>query len=389
MATATRSTRRARTSAAKAGPPPLTVDELVPHDNVPAELPVPDEIADQLRRHAVHVTLRDGRVSLDPAEVLVPDRELGKGVWRLTAPEDAIVGLPGRTAVLEKRSSARSATTPAAQEAFRPSWVDHVYHPKLSGLPPQAAIRRLDGKLVQPYYGVYPPDDRRIYYPTGYPWHCIGRVFTWTDASNPSWSFYGSGVLIGGRLVLTAGHMVPWGSPSWKMLFVPGYYDGQSVNGPGAQSWVSDCRGWNTGGSVAAHDMAVCRLYTPLGGWLGYLGARSYSSDWEDGPYWTLCGYPSSITGGARPSYQSGIPVLDDDSDWGAEELEHHGDATPGDSGGPFFGFWNDGPYAIGTTSGGERIFGTPFGWWDEDNNIEAGGAAMVDLVRWGRQNWA
>ena len=196
------------------------------------------------------------------------------------------------------------------------------------------------------------------------------------------------GVLIGGRVMLTAGHLVPWGSSNWKMLFVPGYYDGQSVDGPGAVSWVSDCHGWNTGGSVAAHDMAVCRLYTPLGGWLGYMGARTYSDSWEDQPYWTLCGYPGAVAGGNRPSFQNGIPVLDDDSDGGALELEHHGDATGGDSGGPFFAWWTDGPYAIGTTSGGERISGGFLGIGDEDNNIEAGGGAMVDLVKWGRQNW-
>lgn len=386
MATTERRATKA-VSRKAAATPPLTVDELVQRDNTPAEMPLPEDIDAQLRRHEVHLTLRDPRLSIDPANVLVEDRELGKGVWRLTAPEDAIVGLPGRTAILEKRPASRNGGG-AAAEAFRPAWVDHVYHPKLSGLPERMAIRRIGGKLVEPYYGVYAPDDRRVYYPSGYPWQCIGRVFTWTNASSPNWSFYGSGVLIGGRVMLTAGHMIPWGSSNWKMLFVPGYYDGQSVNGAGAQSWVSDCYGWNTGGTVAAHDMAVCRLYTPLGGWLGYLGAKTYDSSWQDGNYWTLCGYPYSITGGARPSYQSGIPVLDDDSDGSAEELEHHGDSTPGDSGGPFFGFWNDGPYAIGTTSGGERIYNTPFGWWDEDNNIEAGGAAMVDLVRWGRQNW-
>jgi hypothetical protein len=43
------------------------------------------------------------------------------------------------------------------------------------------------------------------------------------------------------------------------------------------------------------------------------------------------------------------------------------------------FGFWNDGPHAIGTTSGGETISGGFLGIGDEDNNIAAGGNAMVD----------
>lgn len=52
------------------------------------------------------------------------------------------------------------------------------------------------------------------------------------------------------------------------------------------------------------------------------------------------------------------------------------------------FVFWNDGPDAIGTVSGGESISGGLFGWGDEDNNIAAGGDAMVDLVRWAHSNW-
>jgi hypothetical protein len=139
---------------------------------------------------------------------------------------------------------------------------------------------------------------------------------------------------------------------------------------------------------VAAHDIAVLRLYDSVGSWLGWMGTKVYDSSWQGGQYWTLAGYPGSIAGAERPSYQSGIPVLDNDGDGDAQEIEHHGSATPGDSGGPFFGFWSDGPYAIGTTSGGEAITGTPFGWWNEDNNIEAGGQAMVDLVLWAEANW-
>ena len=44
--------------------------------------------------------------------------------------------------------------------------------------------------------------------------------------------------------------------------------------------------------------------------------------------------------------------------------------------------FWDDGPYSIGTTSGGEIEAG------GEDNNVEAGGKAMVDLVQWALANW-
>src|SRR5437588_4195058 len=57
--------------------------------------------------------------------------------------------------------------------------------------------------------------------------------------------------------------------------------------------------------------------------------------DWEGGNYWTLAGYPGAIAGANRPSRQMWWPVLDDDSDGNAEEIEYEADATPGDSGGP------------------------------------------------------
>jgi hypothetical protein len=114
---------------------------------------------------------------------------------------------------------------------------------------------------------------------------------------------------------------------------------------------VTDAYGYNPDNHVVSHDMAVMRLADPLGSWLGYFGAMPYDDNWEGGNYWTLVGYPSAVTS-ERPSYQSGIAVLDDDEDGDAQELEHHGDDTGGDSGGPFFGWWTDGPYVVGTVSG-------------------------------------
>ena len=113
------------------------------------------------------------------------------------------------------------------------------------------------------------------------------------------------------------------------------------------------------------------------------------NDDWEGGGYWELTGYPGAVANAQRPSYEAGIAVLDDDSDGDAVELEHHGDATAGDSGGPFFGFWGDGfPYVIGTVSGGENISGGFLGIGNEDNNICAGGKAMVDMINWARNAW-
>jgi hypothetical protein len=171
------------------------------------------------------------------------------------------------------------------------------------------------------------------------------------------------------------------------MLFVPGYWDGNSALGAGAHSWTEFYQGWDTGEGLA-HDVAVLKLYDPIGSRLGWMGTKVYDDDWEGGNYWTLAGYPGAIAGGERPSRQSGIAVLDDDGDSTGTELEHHGDASEGDSGGPFFGFWDDGPYAVGAVSAGETKSGGFLGIGDEDNNICAGGQAMVDLVNWARHSW-
>jgi hypothetical protein len=133
--------------------------------------------------------------------------------------------------------------------------------------------------------------------------------------------------------------------------------------------------------------MAILRLSEPLGDWLGYFGARVYNDSWEDEAYWELWGYPSDILYGERPTYQAGIAVIDDDSDGNAIEIEHLGDTFGGSSGGPLFGYWDDGPYVIGTHSGYTYNPGT-LGIGYEDNNLAAGGNALVDLINSARTDW-
>jgi V8-like Glu-specific endopeptidase len=247
-------------------------------------------------------------------------------------------------------------------------------------------MHRVDGRLFEPHYGVFGADNREVYYPSGYPWTCIGKIFVWDDFSQPFPAWSGSGVLIGPRVVLTAGHMAPWGSNNWAMQFIPAFYDGGSTLGASVGSYVSDYWGYDTGDHVSAWDMLVLRLYTPLGNTYGYFGTKDYSSSWEGGNYWTLAGYPGAVAGANRPSRQMWWPVLDDDSDGSAEEVEYEADATDGNSGGPVFGFWSGWPYAIATHSGGSK---TTFLWWTlEDTNVGAGGGALNSLVAWARSNW-
>jgi V8-like Glu-specific endopeptidase len=364
---------------------PLTPSQLVFRENVAATEQLSDDMARHLARRRLYVSTPDAKADLSAHLKRHTDVA---GVWYTDLTTKSVVGLPGRTAErLDPKSIPKNILGKTHLDGYRPPWADHVFHPKLSGVPdaPATFLRTIKGRRIRPNYGVFGSDDRVPYYPSGYPWQCIGRVFTWTDSSQPGWSFYGSGVLVGPRHVLTAGHVAPWGSPNWSMLFVPGYYDGSSVVGSGANSWVSDFRSLDSGAAtVSAHDMSILRLYDPLGDQLGYFGSKVYDRSWQDGNYWTLVGYPSMVTA-ERPSYQVGIPVLDNDVDGDAMELEHQGDATGGDSGGPFFGIWPDGfPYVIGTVSGGEAITGGG----QEDNNISAGGQAMVNLIAYWLANW-
>src|SRR5690606_23095005 len=140
-------------------------------------------------------------------------------------------------------------------------------------------------------------------------------------------------------------------------------------------------------------DWAVCRLYEPLGSYLGYFGYNGYSDSWEDKPYWCIIGYPGAIAGASRPSCQGSVTSDDTDGDSnGGLEIETKADLTPGNSGGPMFGWWNGDPRAIGVVSGQEEEWSPGFWPWEWGNieltNVIAGGSGFTNLMAWGRTNW-
>lgn len=362
---------------------PLSFEQTLMLDNEP-DKPMPNDLECELSEARIYLRGITHRHNIEKYLTAV---EKFEATWSIRLPNDVSFGLPGRTAErLDRNSVAVSEGHSTAPH--RPDWSGLAYNPRVAQRFGHNRIRTIGGRTIEAFYGIYDnPDARQVYYPKDYPWRCTGRIFTYTTWPTPNWSWWGSGVLIGPRQVLTAGHVAPWGAQSWAMLFVPGYWDGASIFGAGASSYVSDYRGWNTGGGTA-YDSCVLRLYEPLGNQLGWIGSRTYDGAWEGGNYWVLTGYPGAIAGANRPVYQSGVAVLDDDEDGDAQQIEHHGDSSPGESGGPMFGFWNDGPHAIGTTSGGETISGGFLGIGNEDNNIAAGGDAMVDLIKWALSNW-
>lgn len=293
--------------------------------------------------------------------------------------DDAVLGHLGAE-LLRVPIPKKDAKVAATLEPYLPKWSGTAFAPRAATPPRERWLRRRNGARVRPEW-VFPPDNRQVYFPSSYPWRIVGRIFVWSNANAASWTWWGTASLVGRRTIMTASHVVPWGSSNWKALFVPGYYDGVSANGANAASWVTNARGYADHGQ--GDDMAVMRLAQPLGDWLGYFGYKTYNDDWEDIPAWTLCGYPFDVAGGNRPCAVVGFPITDDDNDGAGVELEYRADSEGGSSGGPVFGWWNNKPYVVGTHSGGEDNFGEP------RQNVAAGGAALSNLIKWGRDNWA
>lgn len=306
----------------------------------------------------------------------------GKNLWCVDVPvgPEGEVALRGKTAIRSHPEELLSEIDPDVDlRACRPEWLDLFYVPRFLPSRRIEPIPRLRGGLVQPE-AVFPPDNRTELAETSFPWGCVGKVIN-------NEGTHGSAALIGNRLILTAGHVVPWQSQEWWMSFVPAYYNGQSLHGAGVKSYVSDVQGFQTngpGGGSVGHDWAVCRLYEPLGtaDRLGHFGTKNYNAAWNGQPLWNNMGYPVGMWF-VGASLQGGISVHDtDDGINGGLEIEHQGDTTGGNSGGPMFAFFGAGqPRIIGVHAGAQTDESGP-------GNVAAGGPGLSNLVAWGRTNW-
>jgi len=308
----------------------------------------------------------------------------GHHLWKIHVPVDPHFkgARPGLT--LERHPAAKFLDEISDNISFkshRPDWIEALPTPRLTLTRPTVAMRRFNGGRVEPLW-VY-DSARHAFEDSSWPWGLVGRIFT------PEGS--GTGSLIGDRLVVTAGHMVPWASVaagSWWMRFVPAYFNGSSLYGAGVESYVSDARGYNTGGS--GYDWAILRLYEPLGSSLGYFGYNSYSTDWNNLEVWSNIGYPGDIDNAEEPAFQQGYTINDTDGDSnGGEELETKNcDLYFGNSGGPIFAWWNNGtdPRIVGVVSAQETEYKFPFS--TRNDNYFASGDGFVNLCAWGRANW-
>ncbi|QPF75567.1 hypothetical protein G8A07_23385 [Roseateles sp. DAIF2] len=262
-------------------------------------------------------------------------------------------------------------STAAGTDAYIPEHVELDYVPRLeprSMRRPKFIDRNQFMAAQSGIETVFGGDDRRVFYSTAYPWRCNGKV------ESPLGS--GSGVMVGPRHLLTCSHIIDWrpnGTVGW-LKFTPMYYNGSA---PYGSAWAvrvyfkHKVAGPTIDATEAKYDYVAVVLDRPLGSATGWFGTKGYSDSWDGGAYWTHVGYPGDLTGGQRPTYQTGI-ALDGDF-WSPDShqaISHQGDVWPGQSGGPFWGYWDGAPYAVATQSAQNPSY-----------NTGSGGSDLVDLV--------
>lgn len=284
-------------------------------------------------------------------------------------------------------------------EGSRPPWLAQTTLPRMApSLRTAATLRALAGRDLPMTLLSHPSTE---VFDRSYPWCTIGRVFVGTapgvsDANWMSlWTSSGTGVMVGRNLMVTASHVAPWGfgGGQWWMRFVPSYW-GAIVGGgftqPFGGSFVESFTGVQVeDGDVTGRDVAICKLYRPLGDLTGWMGRWRWFGDdeYKNWPY-TSVGYPGAPYQGQRPVVQPFVAIEDVDHDGDGLELETIPFTSNGWSGGPLF-FWRNGaPLVVGVASGREEDFDL----WElftKTSSVFAGGPRLLDLIAFGEANWS
>lgn len=256
-------------------------------------------------------------------------------------------------------------------EGFTPETVDVEFIPK--AVKNTKFIDRATFMQEKGSKTIFGPDQRVVYHSLAYPWNCVGKIQTELGVA--------SGVMIGPRHVLTCAHVIKFlsnGNTGW-VKFSPMYYNGANATYGTANSiktfYKYKVSGPTIDSTESKFDYVVVVLDRNLGNTTGWMGATSYTDSWDGGAYWTHAGYPMDLTASERPIYQTNIALNGDDATSDrAQALYHQGDVWPGQSGGPFWGYWGTTPKVVAVQS-----------WQNNTTNAASGGSDMVDLINQAR----
>ena len=247
---------------------------------------------------------------------------------------------------------------------------------------------RVGNLPVDPLF-IYPPDNRYAFTDTTYPWRACGRVITPTGQ--------GSGTIIGPRHILTASHVIDWtltnGKFGW-VRFEADYNNGDVFQPSFAEvTYYYEQLSSVNGEYDVAEDYVVCVMDRRIGDELGWLGSKTYDDGWDGGGYWNHVGYPDDIGGGSEPVYEGGFSIANSWSPGFFEtgsglDMETFTSLTHGDSGGPIFGFWSDGPYVVGVVSAQGTLGPVITDLSSRTANWVAGGGEMPDLINQARGDY-
>jgi len=296
---------------------------------------------------------------------------------------------PAPTATSLSRRSAREHLDVRELEGHRPDGAETAFLPTQAA--PTHRRRPAKGEDVDRGGTIFGADDRYLFQDTRFPWRTTGKVRTAGG--------WGSGTTIGPRHVLTASHVVNWnsdgkGNPGWAS-FTPGYFDGR---GPWGEIAIQEVIFWEQApGSLSdqqtAFDYVILVTAERIGEMIGYPGYRTYDKGWNGSTSWQYIGYPGELSSGERPAFQGGA-VISSEQDFTLNGndgyvLGHFNEFTPGQSGGPAWGWWDGEPWprvvGVGSTIGSTAVQ-QPTGSTTGDNEY-GGGPALSSIISWARAN--